>query len=220
MADIEAKICGIRDDAALEAAIEGGAAFVGFVFYPPSPRAVTPSVAATLSERAGGRVKRVGLIVNATDIEIATILAKTPLDYLQLHGGETPDRVAVIRARFDLPVIKALPISTAKDVAGAAAYQDIADILLFDAKPPNHPNALPGGNAISFDWSLLADNPSPGRWMLSGGLTQQNVAAAIAQSCARAVDVSSGVERARGEKDPALIRAFLDAVGGSPEPHG
>lgn len=212
MVAIEAKICGIRDAAALDAAIEGRAAYIGFVFYPPSPRAIKPVAAAELSERAGRRLKRVALIVNATDVEIAAILAAVPLDLLQLHGHETPERVAAVRRRFGLPVIKALPISTAEDVVGAASYRDAADILLFDAKPPNTPDALPGGNAISFDWSLLANNPPPGQWMLSGGLTPQNVGAAIAESGAQAVDVSSGVESARGQKDPAMIRAFLQAA--------
>lgn len=212
MSVVAAKICGIRDPEALEAALAAGAAYIGFVFFPPSPRAVTPAEAAALSEQVGRRAIRVGLIVNATDVDIATILAETPLDMLQLHGSETPERTAAVRRRFGLPVIKALPIATAADVTSAASYRDAADILLFDAKPPNRPDALPGGNAESFDWTLLADNPPSGEWMLSGGLTASNVAEAIQMSGAHAVDVSSGVERSRGKKDPAMIEAFLKAA--------
>jgi phosphoribosylanthranilate isomerase len=212
MSDVAAKICGIRDADALEAALAGRAAYIGFVFYPPSPRAVTPALAAALSEQIGRRAVRVGLIVNATDIDIAAILAETPLDMLQLHGNETPERTAAVRGRFGLPVIKALPVAEPDDVAAASAYRAAADILLFDAKPPNRPDALPGGNAESFDWTLLADNPPDGPWMLSGGLTAANVGDAIKQSGANAVDVSSGVERSRGVKDPAMIKAFLASL--------
>lgn len=212
MNEIASKICGIRDPEALEAALNANAAYIGFVFFSPSPRALTPADAAALSEQVGRRAIRVGLIVNATDVDIAAILAETPLDMLQLHGSETPDRTAAVRGRFGLPVIKALPIATAEDVTGAAEFRDVAEILLFDAKPPNRPDALPGGNAESFDWTLLADNPPDGKWMLSGGLKASNVAKAIQLSGAHAVDVSSGVERARGEKDPAMIEAFLKAV--------
>tara|TARA_B110000444_G_C18550591_1_gene460062 strand:- start:21 stop:677 length:657 start_codon:yes stop_codon:yes gene_type:complete len=212
MSLVNTKICGIRDPEALEAALVADAAYIGFVFFPPSPRAVTPTEAAALSEQAGRRAIRVGLIVNATDVDIAAILAEAPLDMLQLHGSETPERTAAVRRRFGLPVIKALPIATAEDVTKATNYRDIADILLFDAQPPNRPDALPGGNAESFDWTLLADNPPVRKWMLSGGLTVSNVAEAIQMSGAHAVDVSSGVERGRGEKDPAMIAAFLKAV--------
>jgi len=212
MSKVSAKICGIRDPKGLEAALETGAAYVGFVFFPPSPRALMPAEAAALSEQVGRRAIRVGLIVNATDVDIAAILAETPLDMLQLHGSETPDRTGAIGRRFGLPVIKALPIATAEDVTSAAEFRDAAEILLFDAKPPNRPDALPGGNSESFDWRLLADNPPDGKWMLSGGLKASNVVEAIQMSGAHTVDVSSGVERARGEKDPAMIEAFLKAV--------
>lgn len=214
MSSIGVKICGIKEPETLETALSGGAAYIGFVFYPPSPRSVTPVQAAPLSEQAGRRANRVGLIVNASDVDIATILATAPLDMLQLHGGETPERVAAVRRRFGLPVIKALPIGTAADVAAAAEYRDAADILLFDAKPPNRPDALPGGNAASFDWTLLAENPPPGKWMLSGGLTPENIGDAVRLSGAQSVDVSSGVERTRGEKDATLITSFLQAASG------
>lgn len=212
MAQIETKICGLKDATTLDAALDGGAAYVGFVFFPPSPRAIAPQDARLLAERAAGRAERVGLFVDPSDADIQAILAATPLDLLQLHGRETPARTAAIRARFGLPVIKATPIARAADVKAAAAWRDAADILLFDAKPPERADALPGGNAESFDWALLAADPPQGRWMLSGGLTSENVGAAIRQAGAMAVDVSSGVEVRRGEKDPALILAFLQAV--------
>lgn len=212
MSRIDVKICGIRDAPGLAAALDGGAAYVGFVFFPPSPRAIMPHAAAEFAESTGSRAHRVGLIVNASDQEIADILAATPLDMLQLHGAESPERTADVRARFGLPVIKALPIAGPEDLAATEAYRPVADILLFDAKPPARPDALPGGNALSFDWTLLADSPPTGPWMLSGGLTPDSVAGAIEISGANAVDVSSGVERTRGQKDPDLIRAFLQAA--------
>lgn len=212
MARIDVKICGLKDEAGLAAALAGGAAYVGFVFYPPSPRAIAPIAAEPLAAAAAGLAKRVGLIVNASDIEIATILAATPLDILQLHGDETTERTRQIRARFGLPVIKATPIATALDLTAANAWRDCADMLLFDAKPPAKEGALPGGNARAFDWSLLAAAQPVGPWMLSGGLTPENVVEAIHMTGATAVDVSSGVERTRGEKDPARIAAFLKAA--------
>ena len=215
MSDVQTKICGIRDEAALAAAVDGGAAYVGFVFFPPSPRAIEPKAAGLLAASADGRVQRVGLFVDATDVQIAATLADVDLDALQLHGGETPRRARDVKARFGLPVIKALPIAGAEDVAAAAEWRDSADILLFDAKPPNREDALPGGNAETFDWDLLKDASLSGPWMLSGGLTPENVGHAIAQAKPPIVDVSSGVEVRRGEKGPALIRAFLEAVRGA-----
>ncbi len=212
MHTIEVKICGLKDMLALAAALDGDADYVGFVFFPPSPRAVTAAAAAPLAAAAAGRARRVGLFVNASDIEIAAVLADVGLDMLQLHGHETPERARATRERFGLPVIKALPIATAADLAAAAAWRTSADMLLFDAKPPARPDALPGGNAETFDWDLLADAPPPDRWMLSGGLTPENVQEAIRRAAPPAVDVSSGVERRRGEKDPARIAAFLAAV--------
>ncbi len=212
MSHVAVKICGVRTDDALAAALEGGAAYVGFVFYPPSPRAIAPKAAAALATRAAGRARRVGLLVDASDDEIAAVLADAELDMLQLHGHETPERVREARARFGLPVIKAVPVAGPDDIARAAAFRGVADMLLFDAKPPDRADALPGGNAAAFDWRLLADAPPDGDWMLSGGLTPQNVGQAIATARPPAVDVSSGVEVRRGEKDPALIRQFLAAA--------
>jgi len=208
----ETKICGLKNRATLEAALDGGAAYVGYVFYPPSPRAVDATQAAALAGMVEGRAKQVGLFVDADDETIARVLEQAPLDILQLHGGESPERTAAIKARFGLPILKAAPVATAADVAAADAWRDVADMLLFDAKPPQRPDALPGGNALAFDWDLLAAAPPTGAWMLSGGLDPDNVAAAIRACRPPAVDVSSGVERARGEKDPARIKAFLAAV--------
>lgn len=212
MAKIDCKICGLKDAAALAAALDGGAAYVGFMFYPPSPRAIGPAVAKPLAAAAAGKTCRVGLFVDPTDVEIASVLGDVDLDMLQLHGAETPERTHQVKARFGLPVIKAAPVATAADLVAADAWRAAADVMLYDAKPPVRPDALPGGNAHSFDWRLLADAPPAGDWMLSGGLTPENVGAAIAVARPPAVDVSSGVERSRGVKDPDRIRAFLAAV--------
>jgi phosphoribosylanthranilate isomerase len=210
---VEAKICGVNSAAAMDAAVAGGAAFVGLVFYPPSPRAVSAEEAAQLARRVPAHIAKVGLFVDPSDDEIAARLAACPLDLLQLHGRETPARVAQIRARFGRPVMKAVPVAGPEDVSGADQYARAGDRLLFDAKPPKAmTNALPGGNALSFDWKLLAGRRWPVPWILSGGLDADNVAAAIAASGAAAVDVSSGVEERRGVKSPAKITRFLEVV--------
>lgn len=209
---VDVKICGLKDRPSLEAALDGGAAYVGFVFFPPSPRALSPADAGPLAEMAAGRARRVGLFVDASDAEIATALGSVALDVLQLHGHETPERVQAARERFGLPVIKACPVATAADLTAAKAWRASADIMLFDAKPPKRPDALPGGNAQTFDWDLLAQDRPLGPWMLSGGLTPENVADAVKRAAPPALDVSSGVERVRGEKDPELIRRFLQAT--------
>jgi phosphoribosylanthranilate isomerase len=208
---IAVKICGINDAAAMRAAVAAGADFVGFVFFPPSPRAVSPAQAAALA--MPGPVK-VGLFVDAEDALIAATLETVPLDMLQLHGGESPARCAAIRARFGLPVMKALGIAAPADLDRLADYAPAVDRFLLDAKaPPGAP--LPGGNAAPFDWSLTAGRAIPRPWLLAGGLTPGNVAEAIAVSGAQGVDVSSGVERARGVKDPARIAAFVRAAQGA-----
>ena len=210
---VEVKICGINTPEALAAAVNGGADYVGFIFYPPSPRHVTPERAREIGSRAPETVAKVGMAVDLTDAEIETILKTAPLDMLQLHGRESPARVAAIRARFGLPVMKAVRIADAADVAAAADYRGAADRLLFDAKPPKDmKGALPGGNALAFDWQLLAGKTWPVPWMLSGGLDPGSVAEAIRTSGARAVDVSSGVEDRPGLKNPDKIRAFLAAA--------
>jgi phosphoribosylanthranilate isomerase len=209
---VAAKICGLSTKAAVTAAAEGGAAYVGFVFYPPSPRAVTPPQAAQLCSAAAHGMARVGLFVDADDAMIETVLAAAPIDILQFHGLETPERVAEARRRFGLPVMKAVAVGGIEDVAAAARYEAVADLLLFDAKPPRRLDALPGGNGLAFDWGLIAGRSWRRPWMLSGGLTAELLPEAVRISGAAAVDVSSGVESRPGEKDLDKIRAFLAAA--------
>lgn len=208
---VAVKICGINSDAALDAATLGGADYVGFVFYPPSPRALSPDDAAPLARRATPR--RVGVFVNPDDALVDQVLQTVPLDCIQLHGREDPARVAEVGARTGLPIIKAIPVADADDIAAARQFEDAAQMLLFDAKPPKSmARALPGGNALRFDWELLASARFSLPWFLSGGLDADVVADAIRISGARAVDVSSGVEDSPGLKSPAKIRAFLNAA--------
>jgi phosphoribosylanthranilate isomerase len=205
------KICGINDAASMQAAAAAGADFVGFVFFPASPRAVTPDQAAALSAAVVAGPRRVGLFVDATDAAIAAVLAALRLDLLQLHGAETPSRCAALRARFGLPVMKALGIAAPADLDALADYAEVVDRFLLDAKAPPGA-ALPGGNAAPFDWSLTAGRAIPRPWLLAGGLTPGNVGQAIRIAGAPGVDVSSGVERARGVKDPGRIAAFVAAA--------
>jgi phosphoribosylanthranilate isomerase len=206
----QVKICGINSREALAAAAD--ADYVGFVFYPPSPRALTYTQAAALASAAPPKPRRVGLFVDASDETIAEAIKAARLDLLQLHGRETPERVSELRARFRRPTIKAISVAEAQDLNAVQPYLGAADQLLFDAKPPLRPGALPGGNAVTFDWRLLSGRSWPIPWMLSGGLTAANVVEAVQVSGARAVDVSSGVEDRPGHKDPTLIRAFLAAA--------
>lgn len=199
---VRIKICGINSPAAFDAAIEAGADWLGFVFFPPSPRFVTPAAAAALSARHPGGPPRVGLFVDPTAESIAAVLAVMPLDILQLYG--TVDAPA-LRARFGRTVWRAVGIDTACDLPHDPGG---ADALVLEAKPPPHATR-PGGNAAAFDWSLLRGWASPAPWILAGGLTPANVAQAIRATGAMAVDVSSGVESTRGVKDPALIRRFV-----------
>jgi phosphoribosylanthranilate isomerase len=210
---IDAKICGVSDRPAIEACVAGGARYVGFVFFPRSPRHVTPVQAAGLSAMLPDSIVPVALAVDPDDALIAEIDAQAGVSMYQLHGSETPERVADIKARTGKRVMKAIKVSDASDFDAAEAYLDVADMLLFDAKPPAEmANALPGGNAVSFDWTLLAGRSWSLPWMLSGGLDPENVAEAIRVSGASAVDVSSGVENAPGVKDAGRIAAFLAAV--------
>jgi len=210
---VEAKICGLNDAPAIGAAVAGGAAFIGLVFYPPSPRALAPAAAAELVRQVPPGIRKVGLFVDAGDAEIEAVLEHLELDLLQLHGAETPARLGAIKARFGLAVMKAIKVAERADIDGAADYQEAADMLLFDAKAPKSmADALPGGNGLIFDWNLLRDRRWRRPWMLSGGLDAGNVADAVRISGAAMVDVSSGVEFAPGRKDPAAIKAFLDAV--------
>ena len=203
------KICGLSTEETLAAAVEAGAGLVGFVFYPPSPRAVTADRAARLVQGVPRTVAKVGLFVDPDDALLDRVLTQAGLDVIQLHGKEAPGRVAQIRERFRRPVMKAIKVGTAEDVAVAERYLDAADRLLFDAQPPRRPDALPGGNGEPFDWSLLADRSWPVPWMLSGGLTIENIADAVRITRAPALDVSSGVETSPGIKDVRLIRDFI-----------
>lgn len=210
---VDVKICGISTPEAMTAAVEGGAAFVGLVFYPPSPRAVTPEQAAPLAALVPEEVVRTGLLVDADDATIEAILKTVPLDLLQLHGNETPERAAEIKARFGVRVMKVLKLREKGDLAAAEPFFGVADCLLFDAKPPAEmKNALPGGNALAFDWSILAGKAFPLPWFLAGGLTPENLAEAVRVTGAPGIDTSSGVEDAPGQKNPEKIRAFLAAA--------
>lgn len=210
---VEVKICGLSTPAAISAAVFGGARYVGFIFYPASPRFVTPERAAALAALVPSTVLKVGVVVDAMDADLAAMLDHVRLDMFQLHGREPPERVAEIRQRFGLPVIKAAPIYVADDLARARRFEAVADRLLFDAKAPSGASR-PGGNAISFDWSLLKDFACPVPWFLAGGVTAANVAEAVRLSGAKALDISSGVETAPGVKSAERIRQFLKAARG------
>lgn len=217
----EIKICGLRTPDALDAALGAGADLVGFVRYPRSPRHVELDGARALSEQARGRALRAVLVVDADDAELDAIVAALAPDLIQLHGEETPERVAAIRRRTGLPVMKALGIAEAADLAQIARYADAADRFLLDARPPKDAGALPGGNGRAFDWTLLTGLENRTAFMLSGGLSPENVSEAIAATGAGAVDVSSGVETRPGQKDPERIEAFVRAARaafGAPEP--
>ncbi|MFZ2005301.1 MAG: phosphoribosylanthranilate isomerase [Stellaceae bacterium] len=211
---VATKICGLSSEAAVEAAIAGGAAYVGFVFYPPSPRAVTSRRAGELCGAVPSGIWRVGLFVDADDATIEATLAAAPIDMLQFHGAESPDRVVAVKSRFRRPVMKAIAIAAPGDALAAKPYEHAADMLLFDAKPPRRADALPGGNGLAFDWRLIAGHSWKRPWMLSGGLTPELLPEAVRISGATIVDVSSGVERKSGEKDPDKIRAFLAVARG------
>ena len=212
---VTAKICGINDPEAMRVAITGGASHVGLVFYPSSPRAVNPGEAMALSAVVPERVQKVGLFVDPEDDQIDKTLSVVKLDMLQLHGDETPDRVRYLKARTGKKVMKVIKVSEPEDLVRAEAYVRIADALMFDAKPPKGmKDALPGGNAVSFDWRILSDRKWPLPWMLAGGLTKDNVATAVELSGARIVDTSSGVEDVPGHKNVDKITEFLRAVAG------
>jgi phosphoribosylanthranilate isomerase len=210
---VHTKICGINDETAMRTAVAAGAQYVGLVFYPPSPRALQPDQAAELATHIPDGVTTVGLFVDPDDRLVDDMLAKVPLDLLQLHGSENPARCQELRARTRLPVMKAIKVTDQSDIQSAQAYVDAVDFLMFDAKAPKDmENALPGGNALSFDWTLLSGQSWPLPWMLAGGIHLDNVIEAVQASGAAIVDVSSGVESEPGHKDPARIEAFLDAV--------
>jgi phosphoribosylanthranilate isomerase len=204
---IEVKICGLSTRAGVEAAAEGGARFLGFVFFPASPRYVAPARAAELGAALPAGVIRVGLLVDPTDDELAAA-GEAGVDMLQLHGSETPEHVAAIKMRLGLPVIKAIAVADAEDLDRAHIYESVADRLLFDARPPKGATR-PGGNAEAFDWRLLRSRTWTVPWMLAGGLCHGNLEAAVCASAATAVDISSGVEDDIGVKSIHKIRALL-----------
>jgi phosphoribosylanthranilate isomerase len=202
------KICGLKTPEALEVALESGADLTGFVFFPPSPRNLGLEAAKVLGAQVGGRAGKVALTVDANDETLLGIIDALKPDMLQLHGKETPERVATVRSRFGLPVVKALPISERSDLSPIREFANVADRLLFDARPPQDATR-PGGLGRTFDWTLLKGIDPKINFMLSGGLDASNVAKALAITNARGVDVSSGVERVPGEKDLDKIREFL-----------
>ena len=209
----QVKICGLKTETALDAALAGGADYVGLVFFPPSPRNVTPQTAKSLAAKARGRAKVVALMVDPDDALIDEVMASADPDILQLHGEETPERVREIHRRWSRPVMKAIKVETAEDARAASGYTGAADLILFDAPAPAD-STRPGGNGAPFDWRALSGIDPKVRFVLSGGLTPDNVAEAIRLTGAAIVDVSSGVESRPGEKDSDLIRRFLKAAKG------
>ena len=205
------KICGLKTPEAVDAALDGGATHIGFIFFPKSPRHLAPLEAGQLRQAAQNRAKVVAVTVDADDAALDEIVAGLNPDMLQLHGHETPERVADVKKRYSLPVIKAFAVREAADLEVIAPYKGIADRFLFDAKPPKGSD-LPGGNGVSFDWALLDALDESVDYMLSGGLNAGNIAEALQKTRAPGIDVSSGVERAPGEKDVRLIEEFFQAV--------
>ncbi len=206
------KICGLTSAATAAHAARAGAAYVGLVFYPPSPRALDLAAAREVAVAVPNGVTRVALVVDAEDALIDSIVAAVPVDMLQLHGQESPERVAALRARTGRAVMKVVGIREAADLEAIPAYEAVADQIMVDARPPREGGFLPGGNALRFDWELIAGRRWAGPWMLAGGLTAENVPEAVRLTGASQVDVSSGVESAPGVKDPEKITAFIRAA--------
>jgi phosphoribosylanthranilate isomerase len=213
MGQVRVKICGLRTEADVAAVAAAGAAYAGFVFFAKSPRNLSVAEARALALGAPEGLCKVALTVDADDATLDAIVEAVPLDMLQLHGHETPARVAEVKARYGLPVMKAMGVADEGDLAGLIEMSLAADQLLIDAKPPKGAD-LPGGNGLAFDWRLLVGRKWLKPWMLAGGLTPENVAEAVRLTGARQVDVSSGVESAPGVKDPAKIAAFVEAAQG------
>ena len=208
---LDIKICGLKTDQAMAAALAGGASHVGFIFFAKSPRYVEPAQAGRLREAARGNALAVAVTVDASDAFLDEIVAKMHPDMLQLHGSETPERVVEVKARYGLPVMKALSVSEAADLERIKPFFGVADRFLFDAKPPKD-SELPGGNGIAFDWHILAGLDASVDYMLSGGLNAANIGDALRLANPPGIDISSGVESAPGVKDPALIEQFFRAV--------
>lgn len=211
MHTIRTKICGLTRPQDVSSAVSAGAQYLGFNFFPRSPRAVSPQQARDLALDVPPGVAKVALVVNADNALLDAITDTAPIDMIQLHGGETPERVTEVRLRYGLPVIKVVGVADAEDLPQLSQFGKVADQLLVDAKPPKNA-VLPGGNGLTFDWRLIAGRRWPVPWMLAGGLTPENVAEAIAMTGARQVDVASGVESAPGLKDPEKMRAFVQAA--------
>jgi len=208
---VQVKICGINSVAAADAVLHAGADFGGLVFFAKSPRHLSLEQGAMLAERMRGRLKLAALVVDDSDAQLAAIAERVNPDFFQLHGKETPERVAQIRSRYAIPVIKALAISEPGDLAKVVAYDDVAEMLLFDAVPAANASR-PGGHGAAFDWQIVKDRTFARPWFLAGGLTPENVGRAIAVSGAQMVDVSSGVESAPGIKSPSRIAEFVAAA--------
>ena len=212
MAEIRVKICGMKTRADMEAAASAGAAYVGLNFFAKSARSVSIAQAAALASEAPVGLAKVGLVVNPTDSDLDAITGSVPLDMIQLHGQESVERVAEIKSRYGLPVMKVIGVAEAADLAPIDLYAQVADQIMIDAKAPKGAK-LPGGNGVAFDWQLLAGKKYwQAPWMLAGGLTPENVAEAIRKTGARQVDVASGVETAPAQKDADLMRAFVEAA--------
>ncbi|MFY0635395.1 MAG: phosphoribosylanthranilate isomerase [Vannielia sp.] len=211
MADIRVKICGLKRPEDMRAVAEAGAAYAGLNFFEPSPRYVSPEAARELALVAPEGLAKVGLVVDADDALLDRIVEAVPLDIIQLHGKESPERVAEVRARYGLPVMKAVGVAGEADLPALDEHGRVADMLLVDAKPAPG-DELPGGNGLPFDWRLIAGRRWSVPWLLAGGLHAGNVAEAVARTGARQVDLSSGVEREKGVKDAGMIRAFMEAI--------
>lgn len=211
MPDVAVKICGVTTAEDITACAKAGARYIGFNFFPKSPRYMPPAQAAAVAADVPMGMAKVGLVVNATDAELDHLTQIVPIDMLQLHGAETPERVMQIKARYGLPIMKVVGIAGADDLAKIDLYTSVADQILIDAKAPKDA-ILPGGNGLSFDWRLLDGRRWPLPWMLAGGLTPTNVGEAIRRTGATQVDVASGVEAAPGVKTAELIKAFCDAA--------
>ena len=210
---VSVKICGLTQPSEVHAVAQAGATYGGFVFFPKSPRNVSFEQAAAMAIAAPVGLGKVALTVNADNAFLDVLTAQVPLDMLQLHGSETPERVLEVKARYGLPVMKAVGVASAADLPSVDAYMQVADQILVDAKPPENGD-LPGGNGLTFDWRLIAGRRWIVPWMLAGGLTPENAAEAIRMTGTRQLDLSSGVESTPGVKDAAMIRAFMDASQG------
>lgn len=206
------KICGVKTKEALDAAIQNKAQFIGFVFVDESPRYIDPYMVAQLARHIPSTIKTVGLFVNPTDQELDHALSTTSIQFIQLHGSETPRRVQEIKQRFNRPIIKSFPVSTKADLEAYEPFLGLIDLVIFDAKPPKSDGKMTGGSGMSFDWRVLENAQIKLPWMLAGGLNPKNLSKALAITGAPNLDVSSGVEHTRGEKSPKLIKEFMQAV--------